>query len=177
MKNIWDRPDRIPEIYGALIALGLIVYLVLMYAIGLAHIIELRLLNIFILLAGVYYALKQYARTHAGNLNYFKGLIIGIASSTIGVTVFAVVLFIWLQLDQNLFNDVLKSSPLGINLNPYISCAAIIVEGIFSGFFVTFILLNWVNTDEINTPKKIESTPGEIIHSGKIIGTPLGTKH
>lgn len=177
MKNILNRPDRIPEIYGTLIALGLILYLAIMYFIGLAHIIELRLLNIFIILAGVYYALKQYARTHAGNLNYFRGLVTGIAASTIGVTTFALVLFIWLQLDQHLLNTVLKNSPMGINLNPYISCAAIVIEGIFSGFFVTFILLNWVNTDEINTPKKIENTPGEIITSGKIIGRPLGTKH
>ncbi len=177
MKNILNRPDRIPEIYGTLIALGLILYLSIMYVLGLAHLIELRLLNIFIILVGVYYALKQYARTHARHLNYFKGLVIGIASSTIGVATFALILFIWLELDQNLVDTVLTSSPMGIHLNPYISCAAIIIEGIFSGFFVTFILLNWVNTDEINTPQKIENTPGEIITSGKIIGKPLGTKY
>jgi len=122
-------------------------------------------------LAGVYYALKQFARTHGGHLNYFRGLVIGIAASTIGVSTFALILFIWLQLDQNLLNTVLKSSPMGINLNPYISCAAIIVEGVFSGFFVTFILLNWVNTDSVNNPVEIEDTQGEIIHSGKVMDT------
>lgn len=174
MKNIWNRPDRIPEIYGTLIALGLLFYFGVMYAVGLAHIIELRLLNIFIMLAGVYYALKQYARSHEGELNYFKGLVIGVATSVVGVSTFAFILFVWLELDQNLLNTVLKSSPMGINLNPYISCAAIIIEGVFSGFFVTYILLNWVNTDQVNSSSKvektrIEKTRGEIIHSGKII--------
>jgi hypothetical protein len=171
MKNIMNRPDRIPAIYGTLIALGLIVYLGIMYLIGLAHIIELRLLNIFIILAGVYYALKQYARTHAGHLNYFKGLVIGIAASTIGVFTFALILFFWLQLDQNLQNIVLKNSPMGIHLNPYISCAAIVIEGVFSGFFVTFILLNWVNTDSVNNPAEIEDTDGEVINSGKVVNS------
>jgi hypothetical protein len=164
MKNIWNRPDRLPEIYGTLIALGLTAYLGVMYVIGLAHIIELRLLNLFILLAGVYYALKQHARTHEGHLNYFKGLVIGVATSTIGVSTFALILFIWLELDKSFMDTVLSNSPMGINLNPFISAAAIIIEGAFSGFFVTFILLNWVNTDEVNNSIEIEGSRG-----GKVI--------
>jgi hypothetical protein len=49
--NIWNRPDRIPEIYGTLITLALIVYFFLMYAFGLVHVIELRLLNLLIMRA------------------------------------------------------------------------------------------------------------------------------
>ena len=70
--NLWNRPDRIPEIYGTLITLGLIVYFFIMYAAGLIHVIELRLLNVFIMLAGVYYALKQFKRTHDFKMDYFK---------------------------------------------------------------------------------------------------------
>ena len=65
--NLWNRPDRIPEIYGTLIALGLIVYFFAMYAVGAVHVVELRLLNLFIMLGGIYYAMKQYKRTLASS--------------------------------------------------------------------------------------------------------------
>jgi hypothetical protein len=161
MKRIWNSPDRIIEIYGTMIAVAMLLYFSLMYAMGLAHIIELRLLNIFIITASVYYALKQYARTHGGHLGYFKGLTIGVAASAIGVSMFAVALFIWLKLDARLTMTVLKNTPMGVNLNAYISCAAIIIEGLFTGFFAAYIVLNWLNTDEINNPTRIEETKGE----------------
>ena len=97
--NIWNRSTRIPEIYGTLIALGLIVYFFLMYAVGLLQVIELRLLNLLIMLAGVYYAMKQYSRTHDGHLNYFRGLTIGVATSAIGASTFSLFLFVFLLKD------------------------------------------------------------------------------
>lgn len=156
--NLWNRPDRIPEIYGTLIALGLVLYFVVMYAVGLVYIVELRLLNVFILLAGVYYALKQYSRTHAGHLNYFRGLVIGVATSTIGASTFAVLLFILLEADHDLLRTILANEPMGEHLNPFIAAATIMLEGVFSGFFVTFILLNWINTDRVNDPNDVEAS-------------------
>jgi hypothetical protein len=154
--NLWNRSDRIPEIYGTLIALGLTMYFIIMYAVGLVYIIELRLLNIFILMAGVYYALKQYSRTHEGHLNYFRGLTIGVAASTIGASTFAFLLFILLELDKDLLRTILIHEPMGEHLNPFIACAVITLEGVFSGFFVTFVLLNWMNTDRVNDPNDTE---------------------
>ena len=150
--NIWNRPDRISEIYGTLIAIGLAVYFVVMYALGLGHIIELRLLNLFILLAGVYYALKQYKRTHEGHLNYFRGLAVGVAASSIGVSTFAFVLFLFLKIDSDLMRTIIGNEPMGHYLNPYIAAAAIMIEGVMSGFFVTFVLLNWIYTDRVSDP-------------------------
>jgi hypothetical protein len=150
--NIWNRPDRIPEIYGTLIAVGLIVYFLAMYAIGLAHQIELRLVNLVILLAGVYFALKQYRRTHHGHLNYFRGLAIGVSATTIGVSTFALLLFIFLKVDKDIMNTIIRNEPMGHYLNPYIAAAAIMIEGVMSGFFVTFVLLNWIYTDRVSDP-------------------------
>ena len=150
--NIWNRPDRISEIYGTLIAIGLAVYFVVMYALGLGHIIELRLFNLFILLAGVYYALKQYKRTHEGHLNYFRGLAVGVAASSIGVSTFAFVLFLFLKIDSDLMRTIIGNEPMGHYLNPYIAAAAIMIEGVMSGFFVTFVLLNWIYTDRVSDP-------------------------
>jgi hypothetical protein len=146
--NIWNRPDRIPEIYGTLITLALIVYFFLMYAFGLVHVIELRLLNLFIMLGGIYAAMKQYKRTHQGHLNYFRGLTIGVATATIGASTFAAFILIYLKIDGNLMQSIIESEPMGRYLNEYIAAAAITIEGVFSGFTMTYLLLNYVETDK-----------------------------
>lgn len=146
--NLWNRPDRIPEIYGTIIALALIVYFFLMYALGLVHVIELRLLNLFIMLGGIYAALKQYKRTHSGHLNYFRGLTTGVATATIGASTFAAFLLIYLKIDQNLMASIIENEPMGRYLNEYMAAAVVTLEGVFSGSTVTYLLLNYVETDK-----------------------------
>lgn len=150
--EIMKSPRRIAEIYGTLMALALTVYFFVMYAVGLAHVLELRLLNLGILLAGVYYALKQYRRTHDGELNYFRAMAIGVGASTIGVTTFAFILFIFLRLNDNFMQHIIANEPMGEYLNPYIAAAAIMMEGVTSGCFVTYVLLNWVSTKRVSDP-------------------------
>ena len=50
-------------------------------------------------------------------------------------------------------------------LNPYIVAFIVVLEGFFSGLTVTFVILNWVATDEVSAPvdsddSDLESTPG-----------------
>lgn len=150
--EIMESPRRIAEIYGTLIAIALTVYFFVMYAVGLAHVLSLRLLNLAILLAGVYYALKQYRRTHNGELNYFRALTIGVSASTIGVTTFAFILFIFLRLNGSFMQHIADNEPMGQYLNPYIAAAAILIEGVTSGFFVTYVMLNWISTTRVSDP-------------------------
>jgi hypothetical protein len=146
--NLWNRPDRIPEIYGTLITFALIAYFFIMYTLGLVHVIELRLLNLFIMLGGIYAALRQYKKTHASHLNYFRGLTIGVATAAIASSTFAVFLLFYLKIDNNLMQSIIEREPMGRFLNEYIAAAAVTIEGIFSGFTMTYLLLNYVETDK-----------------------------
>lgn len=146
--NLWNRPDRIPEIYGTLVALALIVYFFAMYALGLIHVVELRFLNLFIMLGGIYAALKQYRRTHADHLHYFKGLSIGAATAVIGASTFAAFVLIYLKIDQNLMASIIANEPMGHYMNEYIAAAIITVEGVFSGLTMTYLLINYIETDK-----------------------------
>jgi hypothetical protein len=150
LMNIWNRHDRIVEIYGTVIALGLIVYFFLMYAFGLIHVIELRLVNLLIMLSGVYFALKQYRRTHAGNLDYFRALVVGNGAAALGTLTFTLFIFVYLKLDNNLMESIRREEPLGLNLNPFIASFAICLEGIFSGFMCTYMLTNYMVTNQVN---------------------------
>ena len=145
--KIIHNPRRIPANYGSFIAGGLILYFFIAYIFGFLHVLELRLLNLFIMGAGIYYSLKQYRRTHHGELNYFRALATGVASAFIGTSTFVLFLFLYLKIDTQLMQTIIEEEAMGIHLNPYIATFAVWVEGIFSGFGLTFILINYL-TDQ-----------------------------
>jgi len=151
--NILNNPTRIAESYGLRIAVGLIGFFLIMKLLGFHHHVELRFLNLFILITGVYYGLKKFKETHNNSLNYFRGLIMGVAIAGLGSLLFGIFLFTYMQLDSELMQSIKDNEPMGRYLNPYIAAFMVLLEGFFSGFLVTFVLLNWINTDEVNVPQ------------------------
>jgi hypothetical protein len=51
-----------------------------------------------------------------------------------------------------MMQQVIENDPMGRYLNPYIAAFIVALEGLFSGLLATFVLLNWVNTDDVNDP-------------------------
>jgi hypothetical protein len=147
--SLFTDPNRIPENYGLRIAAGLIVYFIIMKFLGLLHVVELRMLNLVILVAGVFFALRKFKRTHEDHLNYFRGLVTGVAASAIGSVGFAAFFFVYVSfIDTELMQYIIENEPMGRFLNPYISAFIVALEGVFSGLLVTFILINYIPTDE-----------------------------
>jgi hypothetical protein len=159
MNKIWNNGTRIPEIYGALITLGLMVYFFVMYAAGLIHVIELRLFNLFIMLAGLYFAFKQLKRTHNGRLDYFSALTTGTATAAIASATFSLFLFVYLSLDHNLMNSIIEKEPQGYHMNPYISSFFVFLEGLFSGFGLSYLLTNFVTSDTPILDRAVDEMP------------------
>jgi hypothetical protein len=150
--GLFNDPNRLPQNYGIKIAAGLIGFFLLMWAIGLGHHVELRLLNLFILTAGIFFGLKKFKETHHDHLNYFRALITGVSMGAIGSFFFAIFLFIWMMVDTEMMEAVKQNEAMGRFLNPYIASFMVVLEGVFSGLLVTFILINWVTTDDVNDP-------------------------
>jgi hypothetical protein len=150
--SFFNDPNRISESYGIRIAVGLIGFFIIMKIAGLAHHVELRLLNLAILGGGVYLALKKFRQTHEDHLNYFRGLVTGVATAAIGSIIFAFFLFIYMKADASMMQSIIDNDPMGRYLNAYIAAFIVALEGVFSGLLVTFVLLNWVNTDDVNDP-------------------------
>lgn len=148
--SFFNDPNRIPESYGLKIAAGLVAYFLLMKLTGLAHHVELRLLNLLILIAGVYFALKKLKEMNQARLNYFRALITGFTTATIGSVIFAIFLFIYMKMDSSMMQSIIEGEPMGRYLNPYIAAFIVALEGVFSGLLVTFVILNYVSTDEVN---------------------------
>lgn len=148
--KITDYPNRIPEIYGTFIFIGLLVYFFLMLALGLINVVELRLLNLPIMGTGIYLAIKQFRRTHDGQLDYFRALVLGVSTGFIGTSSFVLFLFIYMKLQTNFLTSILEGEALSEYMNTYIATFAVWIEGIFSGFIMTFILINYMKTDKVS---------------------------
>lgn len=151
--SFFNDPNRIPQSYGLRIALGLTVYFVVMNLAGLAHEVELRLLNLLILVTGVYLALKKFRQTHEDRLNYFRALATGVATAATGSLLFAMFMFLYMTIDESLMRAIIENEPMGRFMNPYIVSCIVALEGLFSGLLVTFILINFIATDEVNEPQ------------------------
>ncbi|MBL7857676.1 MAG: hypothetical protein JNM57_08300 [Cyclobacteriaceae bacterium] len=151
--NLFQNPNRIAENYGLKIAGGLIAFFVVMKLVGLIHIYELRFLNVFIQVGGIYFALKKFRETHEDHMNYFRALITGVAAGAIGAAVFALFIFIYLSVDASLMQGIIDNEPMGRYLNPYITAFMVALEGLFAGLLFTFIIINFVDTDDVNDPQ------------------------
>ncbi|MFZ9981792.1 MAG: DUF4199 domain-containing protein [Cyclobacteriaceae bacterium] len=147
--NVFSNPERISENYGIKIGAGLIAYFGIMYLIGLGNHVELRLLNLVILAAGVYYGLKKFKETHGKHINYFRALATGVSISTIGSFIFATFLFVFMKSNDGFMTWIIENEKMGRYLNPYMGSFIVLLEGVFSGLLVTFVLLNWIDTDEV----------------------------
>lgn len=145
---IFNDPKRIPEDYGIRIAIGVIAFFLLMKFAGFFHVVELRMLNIFILVAGIFLALKKFKDTHGNHINYFRALVVGVVTGAVGSILFAVFLFIYVHIDTDFMIWLQQNEPMGRFLNPYIVAFIVALEGLFSGLLVTFVLINYLQTDE-----------------------------
>ena len=151
--SFFNNPNRIPESYGLKIAGGLIVFFLLMKVVGLAHHYELRFLNVFIQVGGIFFALKKFKQTHEEHMNYFRALITGVATGAVASAIFAVFLFIYMSVDTVFMQGIIDNEPMCRYLNPYITAFMVALEGLFSGLLFTFIIINYVDTDDVNDPQ------------------------
>ena len=147
MQEIRTSIERTAEIYGLLTAAGLILLFIIMKLIGLAHIVELRALNFFIMAAGIIKAEQSLKRKAADEFTYLNGLAMGVLTAIIATVVFALFVFIYTQfLDPAFMQYIIDNQPFGQYLNPYMVSVAIVIEGIGSGLILAFTVMNYMGT-------------------------------
>jgi pheromone shutdown protein TraB len=135
---------KIGMIYGIYTLMGLMLYFGIMKYFGLAEILELRALNFLILFSGIFSALKRLTPgTKMAGVDYFTGMKTGFLTTFVAVTLFAFLLGIYLNIDDTFMNHVKKSSPFGLTLTPITASVIVYIEGLISGFLITYILMQW----------------------------------
>ncbi len=141
--------EKTAEKYGLLTAIGLIILFFIMKLLGIVHIIELRVLNFFVLAAGVVMALRYFSSTKPESFTYFKGLGLGVLTGIVAALIFGLFVFIYTNfIDPAFMQSMVENEPFGQYLNPYIAAVAVTVEGIASGLILSFITMNYLETAE-----------------------------
>lgn len=134
--------------FGLYTTAGLIAYFLLMKLFGLVHVVELRVLNLFVLLAGIILALRTLKRQQ-GTIEYLQGIGLGLMTAAIGVITFALFVFIYLQMDPDLMNAIKQNESFGEFLNPYILSFVVALEGTASGFIATFVIMQYLKKSHL----------------------------
>lgn len=133
--------------YGLLTTAGLILFFFFMMLIGLAYNVELRVLNLFIMFAGVYAGIR-HRKHHDKKMNYLDGILTGQFTAFTAAISFAVFIFIYLMfLDPSFMVAIQQKEAFGEYLNPYTIAIVIAIEGSASGFLCSYLTMQWLKRD------------------------------
>jgi hypothetical protein len=133
---------------AAFTSLGLIAFFLLMKLFNLNTIVELRFLNIFIVLLGVRYVLLRKRADHGGKLDYLNGMIAGFMTAFLAAVIFAIFIFIYLNIDSGFMLYLKNTQPFGNYLTPASASIITVLEGAASGAIITFMLMHTLNVDD-----------------------------
>ena len=130
--------------YGVFIAIFYIVYTLLMQALGFTKIVELRFINGIFLAVGVFMAIREYKLSQNGVIKYFSGFGIGFLVGAIGSFIFALFMVLWVKIiDDSLLETIRTSEYFAPNLSEWMMFMTIMVEGMWPGFILGFIAMQW----------------------------------
>jgi hypothetical protein len=129
---------------GLLTSLALLGYFFIMKALGLSHIIELRIFNFLILGLGICYGIhKLKNELHEENF-YLKGLMEGLLITVVALLPFAVFISFYLEyFDVELLKHIKSSLASGEYINGFSIFFVIGMEGMASGAIITYCAMQY----------------------------------
>lgn len=133
---------------GLLTTACLIGYFFLMSAFKLQEVLSLRAFNFVILLAGILWTFHLYNKANeTSKVDYFTGLKLGIRVTFVAVISFAIFMALYLVYDNHLMDVIKENTGIGQYLNPLTIAGAICMEGLSSGFIITFIAMQYFKNE------------------------------
>src|SRR4051812_20503381 len=116
-----NRKMLVPLIlrYAGFIALGLLIYFLLMKLLGFETMVELRYLNFVIMLIGIRLFIMRLKRENNGNLDYLHSLGYGFVVAALASLFFSTFMFIYLSyIDTAMMQNIQAHQPFGQYLTP-----------------------------------------------------------
>jgi hypothetical protein len=128
--------------YGVFIALGLILYFLLVRMFGLHENPWLRLFNGAIVALGVYKVIKDVKKESGVNFNYFEGFKAGIISGFIATLVFTFFMAIYIfHIDVEFGEKIMAMSLGSVSREPGLLLFIILIEGFASTVVLSLLFM------------------------------------
>ncbi|MBA3681229.1 MAG: hypothetical protein H0W73_08705 [Bacteroidetes bacterium] len=143
LKKSDSRFSTISISVGLVTSLVLIIYFVLIRTFALENVMYLRLVNAFILLAGIVVGERLCSSRIAHKIDYLKGIRVG-TQVTIAATIpYSIFMWTYLKMDTELATFIQTTTNFGKHLTPLPACAAgiITIEGFVSGLVLTYVIM------------------------------------
>ena len=138
--------------YGLLLFAAFTGFFLLMYMVGLGDRFNLRFVNVLLHLGVLWYALRDWSRSHPVSLReYPSGIFTGMGVSMVGAVLFAVFMAIFLGLDQNLLRTVQEKLPLGMHLTPITVAAFTVMENVAVSLLGSYIFVRILERAQMGT--------------------------
>lgn len=135
--------DSLGVRYGLFTAAALICYFLMMQLLGLAYILELRMLNLLIVIAGIVLAIDKYRAVSNEKMEYLTGYGIGSSTTVVAVFIFSLFVGFYLSFDHSFMDHIRSHAMMGSYLDPATAAFAIFGEGLASGVIASFALMMW----------------------------------
>ncbi|NEN25578.1 DUF4199 domain-containing protein [Cryomorpha ignava] len=132
--------------YALLTGAALIAYFLLMKLFGLETNFYLRIFNLVIMIAGLFFLYRNtFLRGSHDRVGYLQGLLMGGQLTLIAVGMFIVFLGIYIKFLDPEFMKILGNTGLWATSNISITQAVlgILIEGLASGFILSFVLMQY----------------------------------
>ena len=138
--------NRLKLQYGLALFIWLTSFFILMKVLGLVHVLELRIFNLFILGATIYAGIKAYRDRFEEGVNYFNSFRFGLAVGGIGILPFALMMLIYLSANPAFMAEVQATEIMGPYLNPVNIGFVLVAEGLGSAFLVTYTVMQYLKS-------------------------------
>lgn len=136
--------EKIGFRYGLLTFAALVAFFLLMQAVGLADVIELRVLNGVILVGGIMLAIRKMKRESAGTMEYLPGFGLGVLTSFVAVLAFSLFVAVYLSVDSQFLRTIQQEGRVGPFITPITAALSIFIEGAFSGAITTLCIMQFM---------------------------------
>lgn len=154
MKETSPSIEKIGIVTGLFTSLALIAYFMLMKAIGLVQILELRFFNIIIVAVGVCYGIRKLKRELHEDEFYLKGIMQGFYISAVAIISFALFISVYLSyFDLSLLKYIRQKINVGWSITGLTIFLTIFMEGMASAVIITFAAMQYFKREGNETVK------------------------
>ena len=128
--------------YGVFIAIGLILYFLLVRLFGLHENPWLRLLNGAIVAFGIYRVIKDVKKESGVNFNYFEGFKAGIFAGFVATLLFTFFMAIYIfHIDEAFGKKIMEMSLGSVSREPGLLLFIILIEGFASTVVLSLLFM------------------------------------
>ena len=138
-----SRISAISISVGLTVSALLIGYFFLIRTYALENIFYLRLLNLFILLGGIIVAERLCSSKIAHKVEYLRGIRVGMQVTLAATIPYVIFMALYLKMNPDFVAFIRDNTHFGKFLNPLPACVAgiVAIEGIVSGFVLTYVVM------------------------------------